>query len=143
MKDKNKGIIILGAGAAVIAGVVAATIKKIGTDKSSSCRSCKNNCNKDGIVHEYIDLDETYAGEEESCENENAVSTDEMENASKPISMLAESMDMSEETWNVNSDIKAEPTEEVSDNDEKNEPERDPANEEKIENEGDVHVQEL
>ena len=115
MKDKSKGIILLGAGIALATGTVAAVVKKSMAGKKNDCKDCckKPEAEKEGFVHEYIDLvGDSYSTDfnvRESCEKENVISEDDMKVASEPISILSEDSAAAEDTWKENADIKADP----------------------------------
>ena len=149
MKDKSKGIILLGAGIALAAGTVAAVVKKSMAGKKNDCKDCckKPEAEKEGFVHEYIDLvGDSYSTDfnvRESCEKENVISEDDMKVASEPISILSEDSAAAEDTWKENVDIKADPEAGKAKPEPEEEKESEDEKEDKKEEDPGVHVQEL
>ncbi len=149
MKDKSKGIILLGAGIAIATGTVAAVVKKCMAGKKNDCKDCckKPETGKEGFVHEYFDLvGDSYSTDfnvKESCEKENVISEDDMKVASEHISILSEDSAAAEDTWKENADIKADPEAGKAKSEPEEEKESEDEKEDKKEEDLGVHVQEL
>ena len=141
MKDKSKGIILLGAGIAIATGTAAAVIH--------DCKDCckKPEAETEGFVHEYFDLvGDSYSTDfnaKESCEKENVISEDDMKVASEHISILSEDSAAAEDTWKENADIKADPEAGKAKPEPEEEKESEDEKEDKKEEDLGVHVQEL